>query len=127
MLLQYVWGSTTKMFTASAVLQLIEAGRIALNDTVAKHVDPYLKGAKNTTMEAKFGTAIHTVLIHHLLHMTSGIADYDGEKYATDQFKDRERDFGLCPQPHRTVTHCYPQPIVARTAHSNPTARLCAL
>ena len=90
----YVWGSTTKMFTASAVLQLVESGKIGLEDAISQHVDPYLRHAKNTTLEAHFGSEIQNVKIHHLLHMTSGIPDYDGERYARDQFANRTRDFG---------------------------------
>jgi hypothetical protein len=33
------------------------------------------------------------VKIHHLLHMTSGVSDYDGEAYAKAQFADRTHDF----------------------------------
>jgi len=47
-----------------------------------------------TRLQNHFGSAIEKVKIHHLLHMTSGIADYDGEAYAHDQFHNRNKDFG---------------------------------
>ena len=32
--------------------------------------------------------------VHQLLHMTSGVPDYDGEKFAKAQFGNRSRAFG---------------------------------
>ena len=90
---EYVWGSITKMFTAPAVLQLVEKGTVALDDTAAQHVDPML-AANGTSFSALFGAeAAAAVRIKHLLHMTSGIPDYDGEAYAEAQFGSRARDF----------------------------------
>jgi len=59
--------SVGKMFTAAAVLQLIEAGKLALGT----HVVHYL-GLKGTNLPAG-------VTIRHLLTMTSGIADWINE------------------------------------------------
>jgi D-alanyl-D-alanine carboxypeptidase len=56
-------GSLTKQFTAAAVLQLVEEGRIALDDSVQTYVPD-------------FDTQGHTVTIHHLLNHTSGIRSY---------------------------------------------------
>lgn len=90
---EYVWGSITKMFTAPAVLQLVEKGTVALDDTAAQHVDPML-AANGTSFSTLFGAeAAAAVRIKHLLHMTSGIPDYDGEAYAEAQFGSRARDF----------------------------------
>ena len=89
----YVWGSTTKMFTGPAVLQLVEKGVVSLEDPVAKHVDPILKHLNGTTMEDKWGAPIRGVTIRHLLHMTSGIADYDAGPYKADQFASPHHDF----------------------------------
>ncbi|WP_207512933.1 serine hydrolase domain-containing protein [Longitalea luteola] len=57
-------GSITKQYTAIAILQLIEQGRISLQDSLQKFVNgfPY-KG--------------HTITIEHLLTHTSGIVDYE--------------------------------------------------
>jgi len=43
----YVWGSTTKMFTATTVFELIEAGKMSLEDSISKHIDPFLMEASN--------------------------------------------------------------------------------
>ncbi|HEX6032822.1 MAG TPA: serine hydrolase domain-containing protein, partial [Anaerolineales bacterium] len=56
--------SISKMFTAVAVLQLIEAGELSLDTTVADCLD-----LENTTIP-KGAT------VHHMLTMTSGIADW---------------------------------------------------
>merc|ERR1719218_570783 len=51
----YVWGSTTKMFTAPAVLQLVERGLVSLDDAIALHVDPFLRKINGTTLSDRFG------------------------------------------------------------------------
>ena len=56
-------GSCSKTFTAVAVLQLIEKGKIKLDDTLDKYFPEYETGKKIT--------------IYNLLHMRSGIPDYN--------------------------------------------------
>jgi len=56
-------GSVTKQFTAAAVLQLAEQGHLRLEDPITRFFPDY-------------PTAGHTVTVHHLLNMTSGIANY---------------------------------------------------
>lgn len=58
----YNIGSCSKVFTAVAILQLAEAGRITLEDPVSRFFPEYEAGKGIT--------------IRHLLHMQSGIADY---------------------------------------------------
>lgn len=52
-------GSITKQFTAVAILQLQEQGKLSVNDPISKYLPEYPKGEKIT--------------IHHLLTHTSGI------------------------------------------------------
>lgn len=59
-------GSITKQFTAVAILQLIEAGKMALNDPVTKFFPDYPASGKRITIE-------------HLLTHTSGIPSYTGK------------------------------------------------
>lgn len=54
--------SVSKTFTAVAVLQLVEKGKINLNDTLDMYFPEYETGKKIT--------------IYNLLHMSSGIPDY---------------------------------------------------
>lgn len=57
-------GSVTKQYTAIAILQLVEQGRISLQDSIQKYIPDYpSKG--------------HTITIEHLLTQTSGITDYE--------------------------------------------------
>ena len=55
----YEIGSLTKVFTATAVFQLIEKGRLSLNDTIDKFFPEYAHGSEIT--------------VYQLLHMQSGI------------------------------------------------------
>jgi CubicO group peptidase (beta-lactamase class C family) len=66
-------GSITKQFTAVAILQLAEQGKISLEDSLQKYIKDFpAKG--------------HTITIENLLTHTSGISDYmrldHGDKYA---------------------------------------------
>lgn len=63
-------GSMDKMFTAVAVLQLVQAGRIVLNDPVAKFLPDY----PNKDLASK-------VTIHHLLTHTGGTGDIFGPEF----------------------------------------------
>ncbi len=55
--------SMTKQFTSVAVLQLVEAGKVSLSDTIQQYV-PY------------YPVKSHPITIHHLLSQTSGVPDY---------------------------------------------------
>lgn len=70
---RFYLGSANKMFTAVAVLQLVAAGRLSLDDTVEKVLPDY----PNRDVARK-------VTVRHLLAHTSGLAE-------VDIFADRER------------------------------------
>jgi CubicO group peptidase (beta-lactamase class C family) len=91
---KYVWGSTTKMFTAPAVLQLVERGVVGLDDPCAKHIDPILQQLNGTTLASSLGADVASVTIRQLLHMESGVRDYDNANYTAAQFADRAHEFG---------------------------------
>ena len=59
----YPIGSLTKQFTAAAILQLVEAGRLSLDDDLGE-------------LLPDFPTQGHHVTVRHLLNHTSGIADH---------------------------------------------------
>jgi len=67
---------------------------VSLTDPIAKHIDPILLKLNGTRLEDHFGASIASVHVEHLLHMTSGLADYDGEAFARDQFAHRSKAFG---------------------------------
>jgi len=63
-------GSINKNFTRVAVLQLVRQGKIALDDTIKRFLPDY-PNAK----------AADKVTVRQLLNMTSGIADFFGDRY----------------------------------------------
>jgi D-alanyl-D-alanine carboxypeptidase len=63
-------GSMNKMFTATAVLQLVQAGKINLNDPLVKYLPDY----PNKDLASK-------VTIHHLLTHTGGTGDFFGPEF----------------------------------------------
>lgn len=64
--------SLNKMFTAVAILQLAEAGKLTLDDTIARHLKNYPNQAVATT-----------VTIRHLLNHTSGLGEIFDEAFET--------------------------------------------
>ncbi|HUP62445.1 MAG TPA: serine hydrolase [Thermoanaerobaculia bacterium] len=87
-------GSVTKQFTAVAILQLVQQGKIALDDDIAKFLPDYPKGSRKITIE-------------HLLTHTSGIRSYTSMpnfladirrdftvREMIDRFKSEPSDFG---------------------------------
>ncbi|HHB81019.1 MAG TPA: class A beta-lactamase-related serine hydrolase, partial [Aliiroseovarius sp.] len=73
--------SIAKMFTATLIMQLVESGHIDLDETVQSILpDTDLSGllvVKDTDHSA-------TLTIRHLLHQTSGLADYYESELAAD-------------------------------------------
>jgi CubicO group peptidase (beta-lactamase class C family) len=63
-------GSMNKMFTAVATMQLVQAGRLALDDPLGKHLPDY----PNKDVASK-------VTIHHLLTHTGGTGDIFGPQF----------------------------------------------
>jgi CubicO group peptidase (beta-lactamase class C family) len=61
----YRIGSITKQFTAAAILQLMEQGKLSLDDTIQRFLPEYHAQG-------------HRVTIRHLLTHTSGIKSYTG-------------------------------------------------
>ncbi|NBA85734.1 serine hydrolase [Emticicia sp. CRIBPO] len=64
-------GSITKQFTAVAILQLMEQGKLSLQDEITKFLPDY-------------PTQGHKITIEHLLTHTSGIKSYTGMKEFMD-------------------------------------------
>jgi CubicO group peptidase (beta-lactamase class C family) len=72
-------GSINKLFTRVAIGQLAQQSKLALDDTIAKHLPDYPNA-----------DAAQKVTIRHLLDMSSGIGDFFGERYDATP-KDRLR------------------------------------
>jgi CubicO group peptidase (beta-lactamase class C family) len=63
-------GSMNKMFTAVSILQLVQAGKLQLNDPLGKYLTDY----PNKNVASK-------VTIHHLLTHTGGTGDFFGPQF----------------------------------------------
>jgi D-alanyl-D-alanine carboxypeptidase len=63
--------SVTKTFTAAAVLRLMEDGKLALDDAIAKHLS-----AGTIAQLRRGGYDVGAIRVRHLLQHTSGIYDY---------------------------------------------------
>jgi len=67
---QFRMGSMNKMFTATAILQLVQAGKIKLTDALGKYLTDY----PNKDLATK-------VTIHHMLTHTGGTGDFFGPEF----------------------------------------------
>lgn len=66
----FLLASVSKSFTALAIMQLVEDGKIALNDPVQKHLPWFdLKGEGESE-----------ITVAHLMYQTSGFSEYDGSQ-----------------------------------------------
>jgi D-alanyl-D-alanine carboxypeptidase len=74
-------GSMNKMFTAVSILQLVQAGRIALTDPLGKYLPDY----PNQQLARQ-------VTLHHLLTHTGGTGDIFGPEYAEHRKELRKLD-----------------------------------
>lgn len=71
---QFRMGSMNKMFTAIATLQLVEAGKVGLDDALGKHLPDY----PNKDVAAK-------VTVRHLLTHTGGTGDIFGAEFEANR------------------------------------------
>lgn len=63
----YPWWSVTKIFTATAIMQLYEKGKLSLNDPLKKYIPDFEVRDKNGVEK--------TITIHQLLTHSSGLKD----------------------------------------------------
>ena len=87
-------GSMNKMFTSVAVLQLVEAGKLSLDDTIGKHLTDY----PNKDVATK-------VRIRHLLTHTGGTGDIFGPEFQKNRTTLREHADYLKLYGARDLTH----------------------
>ncbi len=88
----YHIASITKMFTASVIMQLIDEGHLRLEDRVVGLLpDLDLTGLhRHDDLDATDG-----IEVHHLLHQTSGLADYFVGGLQEDFVRGRDRRYAI--------------------------------
>ncbi len=91
---QFRLGSMNKMFTAVATLQLVEAGKLALNDPIGKYLTDY----PNKDVASK-------VTVRHLLTHTGGTGDIFGPEFAAHRLELRQHSDYLKLYGSRPLTH----------------------
>jgi len=84
--------SITKMFTAALVMQLVDAGRVNLDQTVQSILTDVDLSGLQVVKGVDHGPAM---TIRQLLHQTSGLADYYESDLASDLKRGRDRSYGL--------------------------------
>lgn len=91
---QFRMGSMNKMFTSVATLQLVEAGKLALNDPIGKYLTDY----PNKDVASK-------VTVRHLLTHTGGTGDIFGPEFVQNRLTLREHGDYLKLYGSRALTH----------------------
>lgn len=91
---QFRLGSMNKMFTAIATLQLVEAGKLALNAPIAKYLPDY----PNKELASK-------VTVRHLLTHTGGTGDIFGPEFMPNRLKLRAHSDYVKLYGARGLTH----------------------
>ncbi|MGI9203311.1 MAG: serine hydrolase domain-containing protein [Woeseiaceae bacterium] len=79
--------SITKQFTATAILKLVERGKLDLDDSIRRYFP-------------EFATFADSITVRHILQHTSGIQDY--EPLYGDQFPEQVNDRGVVEIISRT-------------------------
>merc|ERR1719428_1614764 len=72
-------GSATKTMTAAAVLKLVDNGLVNLEDMALPHMDTLIHKVTGKSLQDYVGPQIKNVTVRHLLHMTSGLGDFDAK------------------------------------------------
>lgn len=88
----YFVASISKMFTATVIMQLVDEGRLDLNDSI----DVYLSHLPLDGIHVFKGTDYsHQLKVYQLLHQTSGLADYFAKGLDEDFKKNRDRYYSV--------------------------------
>lgn len=88
----YFIASISKMFTATIIMQLVDEGRIDLNDPI----DDYLSHLALDGIHVFRGSDYSRQLkVYQLLHQTSGLADYFAKGLNEDFKKNRDRLYSV--------------------------------
>lgn len=106
----FLFGSGTKPFIAAAVMRLVAAGQVSLDDPLQQHIDRWLDKLKpGTSLVGLFGPEAAKVTVGHVLRMESGIQDFD--QPAFDQFLLQNNETYLMHSPLEFIENAASQKI----------------
>jgi CubicO group peptidase (beta-lactamase class C family) len=75
---QVPMGSLCKSYVATALMRVVDQNKLHIDDKLIKHVDPWLTRYMNLSLSTLFpGPNINKVTIRELMHMSSGLIDYN--------------------------------------------------
>jgi CubicO group peptidase (beta-lactamase class C family) len=96
----FIIGSTTKSFTALAIMQLVEAGKIELDAPIQRYLP---------TFHLADETAATHITVRHLLHQTTGLSTRTGRDQPSttsdDALERRVRSFATAQLTEPVGTH----------------------
>lgn len=90
----FAMGSTAKMYTAAAVLRLVDQGKFGLDDKALPLFDDLWTRLNGTSIVDGLGPQIRKVTVRHLLGMQSGVPDFDNDASRKYQFAHPQEDLG---------------------------------
>jgi CubicO group peptidase (beta-lactamase class C family) len=100
----FAMGSTAKMYTAAAVMRLIEQGKFNLDDVALPLFDTLWTRLNGTSIVNALGPKIKEVTVRHLLGMRSGIPDFDNDRSRQYQLNHPYEDMG----PVKSMSFIFP-------------------
>lgn len=82
---KFAWGSITKMWTGASIMQLVARGELKMDEPFAPYVDAQFAAMKKVSFPGMnftkasdlWGPDVEKVTIRNLLHMQSGVPDFD--------------------------------------------------
>jgi len=90
----FAMGSTAKMYTAAAILRLVDAGKFGLDDKALPLMDSFWTKINGTSLLSILGPQLSNVTVRHLMQMRSGIPDFDNLASRRYQFENPLKDLG---------------------------------
>jgi CubicO group peptidase (beta-lactamase class C family) len=103
-----LFGSGTKTVVASAVMRLIDSGKMRAEDLASKYLDPFLLKNNGTTLENMFGPSVLNATVLDLLRMSAGIPGFEvgGNTIDSDALESTGKVWTVYDWVQSTTTYC---------------------
>merc|ERR1719161_2423194 len=86
--------------TAAAALKMMDQGGLQLDAPALPHMDALVRKVTSRSLMDYFGPKVGDVTPRHLLHMTSGIGDFDSKAMRSSIFEQPGEEFDM----HKVLT-----------------------